>query len=50
MAYKDFGIKIKPDENFALIVGKDELTPPQMIKAIWNYIKKNNLVHKVEKS
>jgi len=50
MAYKDFGIKIKPDENLALIIGKDELTPPQMLKAIWGYIKKNNLMYKVKTS
>lgn len=36
-------IKIRPDENLAKIIGKDDQTPSDMIKNLWKYIKKNDL-------
>lgn len=41
-----FNFKIVPDENFSKIIGKEPLYPHEMIKAIWNYIKENNLMVK----
>ncbi len=45
MAKKPFGgIVIRPDEKFAAIVGKKDLPPSKMTKAIWVYIKKHKLL------
>lgn len=46
MAYKKFNMTIKPDENLGKVIGKEPVSPPQMIKNLWIYIKKNNLAHK----
>ncbi|MCD6477018.1 MAG: hypothetical protein J7K26_02535 [Candidatus Aenigmarchaeota archaeon] len=37
------GYKIIPDEKLGAIVGNKPLTPAEMTKAIWKYIKKNKL-------
>jgi chromatin remodeling complex protein RSC6 len=37
------GYQITPDADFAKIVGKAPVTPAQMTKKIWEYIKKNGL-------
>lgn len=40
------GYLIRPDEKLAAIIGKNALTPAQMTKKIWDYIKKHNLGRK----
>ncbi|MFH1473730.1 MAG: SWIB/MDM2 domain-containing protein [Candidatus Aenigmatarchaeota archaeon] len=40
------GYMIKPDENFAKIVGSKPLSPSQMTKQVWVYIKKKKLANK----
>ena len=40
------GYMIKPDANFAMIVGKKPLSPAQMTKKVWAYIKKKKLAKK----
>lgn len=38
------GYTIVPDENLSVIVGTDKaITPAEMTKAIWKYIKKHKL-------
>ena len=37
------GYKIRPDANLAKIIGKKEITPAQMTKKIWQYIKRKKL-------
>lgn len=38
---------ITPDENLAKVVGtKDPLTPPQLQKRLWGYLKRKGLVRK----
>jgi chromatin remodeling complex protein RSC6 len=37
------GYQIKPDANFAKIVGNKPITPAQMTKKVWQYIKRKNL-------
>jgi len=37
------GYKVKPDKNLQPILGKKSLSPPQMTKKVWSYIKKHNL-------
>jgi len=37
------GYQIKPDENFAKIIGNKPVTPSEMTKKIWQYIKKKRL-------
>ncbi len=37
------GYMIKPDANFAKIVGSKPLSPSQMTKNIWAYIKRKKL-------
>ncbi|MBU5557878.1 MAG: hypothetical protein KQA33_02265 [Candidatus Aenigmarchaeota archaeon] len=45
MAKKPFGgIVIRPDAKLAAIVGKKDLPPSKMTKAIWTYIKKHKLL------
>ena len=45
MAKKPFGgIVIRPDAKFAAIVGKKDLPPSKMTKAVWTYIKKHKLL------
>jgi len=38
------GMKIKPDAALAAIVGKKELSPAEMTKKIWQYVKKKKLI------
>jgi len=40
------GYHIVPDANMARVIGKGKVTPAQMTKKIWIYIKKNNLARK----
>jgi chromatin remodeling complex protein RSC6 len=40
------GYVIVPDENLAKIVGKKPLSPAQMTKKIWQYIKRKKLAKK----
>jgi len=37
------GYKIRPDANLAKIIGKKAVSPSQMTKKIWAYIKKKRL-------
>jgi chromatin remodeling complex protein RSC6 len=37
------GYKIKPDAHFAKIIGKASVSPAQMTKKVWAYIKKKKL-------
>ena len=37
------GYKIRPDANLAKIIGKKAITPAQMTKKIWQYIKRKKL-------
>ena len=37
------GYQIKPDENFAKIIGSKPVTPSEMTKKIWQYIKRKRL-------
>ena len=38
------GMKIKPDAKLGAIIGNGALTPAQMTKKIWVYIKRKKLV------
>ena len=40
------GYMIKPDANMAKIIGNKPVSPAQMTKKIWAYIKKNKLAKK----
>ncbi|MBN2202561.1 MAG: hypothetical protein JW700_00010 [Candidatus Aenigmarchaeota archaeon] len=40
------GYKINPDENFAKIVGNKAVTPSEMTKKVWQYIKRRKLATK----
>lgn len=40
------GMKIKPDDKLGAIVGKAAITPSQMTKKIWAYIKRKKLLKK----
>jgi upstream activation factor subunit UAF30 len=40
------GYKIKPDENMAKIIGNKPVSPSEMTKKIWAYIKKKRLAKK----
>lgn len=40
------GYKIKPDVNFSKIIGKKAVSPAQMTKKVWVYIKKKRLARK----
>jgi len=47
MAKKPFGgYQVKPDEAFGKIVGNKAVTPSEMTKKIWQYIKKHKLATK----
>jgi chromatin remodeling complex protein RSC6 len=47
MAKKPFGgYQIKPDEDLAKIIGSGAVSPSEMTKKIWQYIKKHNLSKK----
>lgn len=47
MARKIFGgMTIKPDANLAAIIGKGAVTPAEMTKKIWQYIKRKKLLKK----
>lgn len=37
------GYKIKPDASFSKIIGKKAVSPAQMTKKVWAYIKKKRL-------
>jgi len=37
------GYKIRPDANFSRIIGKKAVSPAQMTKKVWAYIKKKRL-------
>lgn len=37
------GYKIRPDANFSRIIGKKAVSPAQMTKKVWTYIKKKRL-------
>ncbi len=37
------GYKIKPDANFSKIIGKKAVSPAQMTKKVWAYIKRKRL-------
>lgn len=38
------GMVIKPDANLAAVIGKGTVTPAQMTKKIWTYIKRKRLL------
>lgn len=40
------GYQIKPDEAFGKIIGSKAVTPSEMTKKIWQYIKKKKLAGK----
>ena len=40
------GMKICPDKNLATVLGKACVTPSQMTKKLWAYIKKKRLMKK----
>jgi len=40
------GMKIKPDAKLGEIIGKAAITPSQMTKKIWAYIKRKKLLKK----
>jgi chromatin remodeling complex protein RSC6 len=40
------GYKIKPDANMAKIIGNKPVSPAEMTKKIWAYIKKKRLAKK----
>jgi len=40
------GYKIKPDAHFAKIIGKGAVSPAQMTKKVWAYIKRKKLARK----
>ena len=40
------GYMIRPDANMAKIIGKKPVSPAQMTKKIWAYIKKKRLAKK----
>lgn len=40
------GYHIRPDAHMAKIIGGKPVTPSQMTKKIWQYIKKHNLARK----
>lgn len=40
------GMKIKPDEKLGAIVGKAAVSPSEMTKKIWGYVKKKKLLKK----
>ncbi|MFC1801700.1 hypothetical protein ACFLZB_04525 [Nanoarchaeota archaeon] len=40
------GMTICPDKNLALILGKACVTPSQMTKKLWAYVKKKKLLKK----
>ena len=40
------GYKIVPDANLAKIIGSGAVSPSEMTKKIWAYIKKNDLSRK----
>jgi chromatin remodeling complex protein RSC6 len=40
------GYKIRPDANFSRIIGKKAVSPAQMTKKVWAYIKKKRLARK----
>jgi chromatin remodeling complex protein RSC6 len=45
MAKKPFGgMKIIPDATFAAVIGKGAVSPAEMTKKIWVYIKKKKLL------
>ncbi len=47
MAKKAFGgMVIKPDEKLAAIIGKGPVSPAEMTKKIWAYVKRNGLLSK----
>jgi chromatin remodeling complex protein RSC6 len=47
MAKKPFGgYQIMPDEKMAAIIGKNAVTPSEMTKKIWAYIKSHKLAKK----
>jgi len=43
------GYKIRPDTNFAKIIGKRAVSPAEMTKKVWKYIKKKRLARKGRK-
>ena len=40
------GYMIKPDANMAMIIGNKPVSPAQMTKKIWSYIKRKKLAKK----
>jgi chromatin remodeling complex protein RSC6 len=40
------GYRIKPDAHLAKIIGKGSVTPAQMTKKVWAYIKKKKLANR----
>jgi len=47
MAKKPFGgMLIHPDATLSAVIGKKAITPSQMTKQIWAYIKKKKLIKK----
>jgi len=40
------GYQIRPDENLAKVIGKGAVSPAQMTKKIWFYIKRKKLARK----
>lgn len=40
------GYQIKPDEKLAEIIGSKPVTPSEMTKKIWAYIKKHKLANR----
>jgi chromatin remodeling complex protein RSC6 len=47
MAKKAFGgYQIKPDENLAKIIGSKAVSPAEMTKKLWQYIKSKKLANR----
>ena len=40
------GYRIRPDAHLAKVIGKGSVTPAQMTKKVWAYIKKKKLARK----
>jgi len=40
------GYHIVPDQHLAKIIGKGKVSPAEMTKRLWRYVKKNRLARK----
>ncbi|MBN2420764.1 hypothetical protein JXB27_00635 [Candidatus Woesearchaeota archaeon] len=47
MARKPFGgMTIRPDANLSKVIGGGSVTPSEMTKKLWGYVKRNKLLKK----